>query len=198
MRYLFKSVFTLGIGLRILLNIQLPAYANVVRKNFVSEDQKNSLLVEILDDDLIHFEYATTDNASRESEPLDNSPMVFKTDYSGPTQVSSNNNIIETKDIKLEVVKTDRSDLCLKFNDKTKQNVQLTIICPVDLSANFKGIDIEPGQIENVYGLGQELKGPGSADGDWTNLRVRQGLSRPLDGSLQKRQRVHGAICGIN
>ncbi|MGK7894409.1 MAG: TIM-barrel domain-containing protein [Xenococcus sp. (in: cyanobacteria)] len=167
----------------IFLTIQLPAKAEVFRQNFISNDGQNSLIVEIIDDDLVHFEYATSENASPSNQPFYTSPMVFKTDYSGPTEISLvNGNTIETKDLKLEIIDIEnRSDLCLEFTDKTKQNVQLTRICPVNLSAGFKGIDIDSTQTRNVYGLGQQFKDEdGSADGDWISLGVRQGLSRRL------------------
>ncbi|HEY9865421.1 MAG TPA: TIM-barrel domain-containing protein, partial [Candidatus Obscuribacterales bacterium] len=83
-------------------------------------------------------------------------------------------NIIETKDLILNV---NKSNLCIEVTDKTKQKAQLTTICPTNLGQALKGLDINPGKMQNVYGLGQEFKTLGLADGDLISKGIRQGLN---------------------
>jgi hypothetical protein len=145
------------------------ADATVFRRQFVSGS--SYLVVELLDDDLVHFEVASGTPPAM-VEPLYTSPMVFKTDYTGATAATQIGNVIETNEMRLEI---DAANLCINILDKKKQNANLTTLCPKDLSQPLKGLDINPSQIQNIYGLGQEFKTPGSADGDWTTLGVREG-----------------------
>jgi alpha-glucosidase (family GH31 glycosyl hydrolase) len=147
----------------------MAADATVFRSQFTSGS--SYLVVEVLDDDLAHFEVASGTPPAT-TQPLYTSPMVFKTDYTGPTSVTRTGNTIETNDMRLEI---DAGNLCINILDKKKQNANLTTLCPKDLSQPLKGLDINPSQIQNIYGLGQEFKNPGAADGDWTALGVREG-----------------------
>ncbi|MBU1052564.1 MAG: DUF5110 domain-containing protein [Proteobacteria bacterium] len=128
------------------------------------------LVVEALDDDLIHFELSAVGSAPDLTKPLYASPMVLKTDYSGPASFSSAGNGFETADIKVEV---DTQNLCVSMWDKIG-NRFLTTVCPADLDNDWKGINIIKGQMLNVYGLGQQFKKLGSADGDWLQHKVRE------------------------
>lgn len=169
-RNLFKSLLALGIVLTIFLTIQLPARADIFKKEF-NDDQQNSLIVEILDDDLAHFEFSTIDNKSQDS--IYTSPMVLKTDYTGPsTPPKESGSTIETSDLRIAV---NPGSLCLTLSDKTKSDQNLTTVCPVDLDQPRKGIDINPGEIEHIYGLGQKFVNLADADGDWTSLGIREG-----------------------
>lgn len=58
-------------------------------------------------------------------------PMVLETDYQGATNVVQNDNVIETPDMLLEI---NKNNLCILLADKTKNNVELTMVCPVDLT----------------------------------------------------------------
>jgi alpha-glucosidase (family GH31 glycosyl hydrolase) len=158
----------------VLLAMQSSAYAEVFRKKFNASGKY--LVVEILDDDLAHFEFSAIGDGPLTTEPLYTSPMVLKTDYPGTaTAVSQGGDaveIIETSEMRLAV---DKSTLCVEVIDKTKNTSRLTTICPESLSDALKGINIEPGKMQNVYGLGQEFKQLGSSDGDWIKLGVREG-----------------------
>lgn len=150
-----------------------PTQAEVFRTTFTNSANTQYLKVEVLSDHLAHFELAAGSTATTNS-PIYTSPMVFKTDYSGPTTVSQNSNTLETPAMRVEV---NPSNLCIKLIDKTKADAELTTICPVDLGEPLKGLNINPGEMENVYGLGQKFKQFGSADGDWTLLGVRDGAN---------------------
>jgi len=145
--------------------------ADVFRKKFTTATAY--LIIEVLDDDLIHVEVSSAGSEPSIDRMLYTSPMIHKTDYTGPSFISDNTNTIETNDIKIEI---DPKYFCMTFKDKTKGDSYLTTICPRDLNKAFKGFNVDPGSIQHVYGLGQEFKNRGSSDGDWTTLGVRQGL----------------------
>jgi alpha-glucosidase (family GH31 glycosyl hydrolase) len=130
------------------------------------------LIVEVLDDDLIHFELSPIGSGPPLSQALYTSPMVHKTNYIGPSAFSDLGNQLETADLRLTV---NTSDLCVEIKDKRQSNARLTRLCPKNLSEAFKGLDIERGSITQVYGLGQQFKTLGSADGDWIQHGVRVG-----------------------
>jgi alpha-glucosidase (family GH31 glycosyl hydrolase) len=164
-------VFGSLIGIAALLIIPSVAEANVFRTKL--SNGSAYLIIEVLDDDLVHFEVAATGNEPDGTQPIYTSPMILKADYQGSNSVVRSGNVIETREMRLEV---NSDTLCITAQDKTRQNAYLTTICPQALNQPFKGLDIDPGQIQDVYGLGQQFTTLGSADGDWTALGVREGL----------------------
>jgi alpha-glucosidase (family GH31 glycosyl hydrolase) len=137
------------------------------------------LVIEVLDDDLVHFELSAIGSGPPLSQALHTSPMVFKTNYEGPSTLSGSGNLLETGDIRL-VINT--SDLCVEVTDKKQGNASLTTVCPADLAPDFKGLNIDPGPITQVYGLGQQFKTLGSTDGDWIQHGLREGLNQLGNG----------------
>ncbi len=128
------------------------------------------LIMEFLDDDLLHFELAAGRGPSAD-EPIYTTPMIFKTNYPGPRQFArsgAEGHILETAEMKVIV---DRRRLCLTVIDKTK-NLELTTLCPHDLHRRWKGLTLAPNGMRHVYGLGEQFVAPGSPDGDWVG-RVR-------------------------
>ncbi len=168
MQLLRKSLLPLFILL--LLYQSVLAAGEVPRKKFTTPSAY--LIVEVLDDDLVHFEISSVGQGPATDQPLYTSPMIFKTDYPGPSSFVDNGNILETKDIRIEV---NPNNLCVTVKDKAKANAYLTMLCPDDLNLPFKGLNIDPGLIEHVYGLGQQFTRQGSADGDWLTHGVREG-----------------------
>ena len=144
--------------------------ADVKRKKFSTSSAY--LVVEVLDDDLVHCELSAIGSGPSVANPLYTSPMVLKTDYAGPAMFSESGNVLETSDLRLEI---NTSNLCVKFIDKKLGNAYLTTVCPRDLGQAQKGLNIDPAAIQHVYGLGQQFKMHGAADGDWTSLGIRQG-----------------------
>ncbi|MDH4230576.1 MAG: DUF5110 domain-containing protein [Nitrospirota bacterium] len=143
-------------------------FAEVPRVKFTADNRY--LVIEALDDDLMHFEMSASDAGPNESAPLYNSPMIYKTDYAGPSIFRHEGDVIETAGIKVRV---NTQDLCISISDKV-MNRLLTILCPADLDKEWKGINLTSGQMKNVYGLGQQFKALGSADGDWLQHKVRE------------------------
>lgn len=128
------------------------------------------LVVEVLDDDLVHFELAGSGTAPGTSSPLFTTVQVDKTDYAGPTTYSQSGSTIQTADLKVEV---DTGDLCVTVTDTTRSpDLVLHEACPVDLTQAWKGLNISKSAMENAYGLGQQFFTGGTANGDWVG-RVR-------------------------
>ncbi len=165
------SILNCALGLATLLIFQPIAIASVFRTQFQTDSAY--LTVEVLDEDLIHFEISSMGQPPSLTQSLYTSPMVFKKDYPGPSSLIQKFNLIETHELKIEI---DPNTLCIQAFDKLKSNTFLTEICPIDLDQSWKGFQINPGEIEQIYGLGQQFTKLGSADGDWTTLGVREGL----------------------
>jgi alpha-glucosidase len=106
-------------------------------------------------------------------EAIYSSPMVLVTDHPGPSAFTADAGVVETADIRAAI---DPDTLCLRLEEKARLNAHLATICPVDLRLPLKGLDIDPAGMTHVYGLGQEFRSLGSADGDWTAHGRRQGL----------------------
>ena len=147
----------------------LPASAEVQRLAFTGPP--GSLVVEVLDDDLLHLEFSA--GGASPNQPIYTSPMILKTDYGGPSAVSVAGGTIETPALRATV---EHATLCLRLEDRELGDAHLTTICPVALGGAWKGVDIAPASTQAVYGLGQEFKRLGSADGDWLALGVREGV----------------------
>ncbi len=154
--------FALLVFLSIAFNF---SFAQVVTKQYSAGGLH--LTVELLDDDLIHVEYAQQQNIGA----IYTSPMVYKTDYAGPAFVQDLGSQINTNDLRLEV---NGSSLCVTFKDRNKSDALLTTLCPADFNLDWKGLNIDPASTENIYGLGQQFKVLGSADGDWLSHGVRE------------------------
>jgi alpha-glucosidase (family GH31 glycosyl hydrolase) len=151
----------------LILIVTNPLFAEVHREKFTADG--NYLIVETLDDDLIHFELFAVGAGPEVSAPIHNSPMIHKTDYAGPSSYLHDSGVIETAEIEVRV---NTQNLCTSVTDKTKNRL-LTTICPLELGSAWKGLTLTKEQIENVYGLGQQFKVLRSADGDWLSHRVR-------------------------
>jgi alpha-glucosidase (family GH31 glycosyl hydrolase) len=129
------------------------------------------LIVEFLDDDLVHFEYSGVETQTDLTRPLHTSPMVLKTDYPGPGKLTSDGKgSFETAAIK---VKVEASTLCLTAWDISRQPaLTLTTLCPVNLGKQKQGFTLTPESFTHAYGLGEEFGEEGESNGDWVG-RVR-------------------------
>jgi alpha-glucosidase (family GH31 glycosyl hydrolase) len=143
----------------------------IVRRVFTAPDKY--LVLELLDDDLVHFEVGH--GAAPLDRPIPTSVMVSKTDYAGPTVVTVSGDAgtpLETAEVRIDV---NVSSLCWKLLDKVR-GVPLTEICPWHLEQPWKGLTLARGAARNVYGLGQQFVTPGLADGDWMGKRRAGGV----------------------
>src|SRR5690606_34359990 len=98
---------------------------NGVYQHSLQSDGLN-LNIEILADDLAHFEIAFIEDAT---QAIWTSPMVAKTDYAGPTQLNViNETTLETAEMRLEI---DPIALCVTVTDISRSaEYNLTTICP--------------------------------------------------------------------
>jgi alpha-glucosidase (family GH31 glycosyl hydrolase) len=156
------------------------AAAAVERRQFTTA--AGYLVIEVLDDDLVHFEASAVGVPPPLSQPIFTSPMVLRKDYGGPSAFTDGGLTLETPAMRLVV---SAASLCVRVEDKIRGHAHLTTICPIEMDRPFKGIDLERAGMTHVYGLGQEFKAKQggdcrfvqtSADGDWIAHGVRSGL----------------------
>ncbi|NUR86736.1 MAG: glycoside hydrolase family 31, partial [Nonomuraea sp.] len=153
-----RRVLLLLASLLLPLLVALPAQAAVQRVQFTSGSAY--LIVEFLDDDLVHFELANGTSPGTGS-PLYTTAQVAKKDYTGPTSFNQSGNTLTTAAMKVDVAPT---TLCVTVSDPTRQLYQA---CPRNLTQAWKGLAITKGSLQNAYGLGEQFFTGGSADGDW-------------------------------
>ncbi|MEW9550216.1 TIM-barrel domain-containing protein [Nonomuraea sp. NPDC050783] len=143
--------------------VSSSAQAAVRRVEFTSGPAY--LVVEFLDDDLVHFELAQGPPPGT-GTPIPVTPQVARTDYPGPESFTQAGATMTTSAMKVEVA---AGTLCVKVSDPARL---LYEACPRNLSQAWKGLTIAKGAMRNAYGLGEQFFMGGSADGDWVG-RVR-------------------------
>lgn len=142
---------------------QPAAAAGVQRVEFVSGS--SYLVVELLDDDLAHFEISAVGTSPGIAAALFSTDQVAKKNYTGPAVYSRSGNVLTTGAMSVSV---DPSTLCSTVTDTTRTPVLvLHTVCPRNLSQSWKGLSITKSSMQNVYGLGAHFFMGGSADGDW-------------------------------
>lgn len=130
------------------------------------------LIVEVLTDNLAHFEASSAVPGPAAGQRLYTSPMILKSDYPGPGTFADNGMTLETASLRIAVNAT---TLAITITDKTHGNALLTTLRPEELDSPRKRLGIDRGAMQNVYGLGQQFARAGSADGDWVAHGVREG-----------------------
>ena len=123
------------------------------------------LLVEILDDDLVHLE-SGLGSGPETAQPIATSPMVVKTDYPGPMEFADDGQgTLTTADLQITM---DPQTLCSTVVDLTREEpLTVTAVCPTDLDQRKKSLTIDPESMQAVYGLGEEFRTPGEPNGNW-------------------------------
>ncbi len=164
-----KIRVTLGLVPVLIGGVTNPAIADIERAQFSQGDR--TLILETLDDDLIHVEISAVGVPPPADTPIYTSPSVVKTDYNGPSQYLQTGVMIETPEIRVRV---NPQTLCASFTDKVR-NAQLTNICPVNLDQPWKGLTLDNEQMQNAYGLGQQFRQLNTANGDWGSHQIRYG-----------------------
>jgi len=123
------------------------------------------LMLEFLADDLLHGEYANEGTFHDLSQPIAVSPMIYKTDYSGPQSFSvlSNGSLV-TNAMRASI----DSQLCFTVYDIQRQpEWQMATICPEDMEGYRKHLAIQSPDITHIYGLGEQFLTAGETDGNW-------------------------------
>ncbi len=171
-----------GTGVAIaLLMLSAAAEAAVERRQFLAGG--NYVVIEVLDDDLIHVEYgrgagpgtaAPLAHSEMVCSPADGVPAGLCDAYGGPDSFSTPSPaVLETADVRVQV---DPATLALTLIDKTKNDVVLTTVRPSGLDQDLKNLIFTRTIELDVYGLGQQFReaDKGVSDIDWDG-RVREG-----------------------
>ena len=168
----WRYLIALLLGLVVLQQPFQTAQAAVQRVKIPSGSQY--LIVEALNDNLIHFELSALGPGPGASDPIYTSPMVYKTDYTGPTSWSdttaSGIRTLQTPNIKVDV---NTSTLCATVTDKVKA-LTLATYCSPNLGSAWKSLTMTPETFKHGYGLGAEYVLVGTADGDWVSTPRHQ------------------------
>lgn len=147
---------------------------------FRFENQDRRLSVEVLDDDLFHFEFRMDGETQDGAIPV--SPMVAKTDYTGPKSLKRDGNQIETAFIKATVRQESHFlDLTLRPTSNGSEIVagimpfidRRATTQPSGQSEFMLVCDIQ--QFVNAYGLGEQLLDDDRAPLGWVNLKRTPG-----------------------
>lgn len=143
------------------------ASSGVYRVTFTANDQY--LMVEVLDDDLAHFEVG---GGAGIDEIIWTTPMVAKTDYSGPSSINlPSNNVIETPEMRLTI---DAAALCITITDLMREpDLTLTTICPQASDGESAGFTFTQEGTTDIYGLGEMFQRRGGTEGNWMGRRRR-------------------------
>lgn len=159
------------ICLLLLLVGLLPATINGQAQQGVFRTTFNAaglyLTVELLDDDLAHFALSAT---PPDETPIWTSPMIARTDYTGPSAVEFPfDNEIATPEMLLQV---DIATVCVTVTDRIRR-VMLTTICPQQNDeAVLNGLTFTKEGTTDIYGLGEHFRRRGGADGNLMGDRV--------------------------
>jgi alpha-glucosidase (family GH31 glycosyl hydrolase) len=146
-----------------LQGVNATVNSSVQRAKFASGG--DYLLVEILDDDLAHFEISAESPGPETGNPVFTTPQVAKTDYTGPSTYSQSGSTITTAEMRIEVNTT---TLCADvYHTTPNPDLLLHTVCPDDLDQDWKGLTFTEASMDNAYGLGQQFFTGGSSDGDW-------------------------------
>lgn len=123
------------------------------------------LILEFLEDGLMHGEYAGQGKDHDLSQPLWTTPMVLRKDYPGPTDFSIlPDGSLATGSLRITV----DDQLCFSAVDTTRQpEWKLTRICPDDMEGYRKHLTIDSPDITDIYGLGEQFIEPGVTEGNW-------------------------------
>jgi len=163
------AAFILLLPLLVVLPAQ-TAQAAVQRVQFTAGG--NYLVVEFLDDDLVHFELGVGSGPGTGS-PVFTTTQIAKTNYPGPTSLTQAGGVLTTPGIKVDVNQT---TLCATVYDTTRTpQLLLNTTCPRNLSQAWKGLSFTKSSMQNAYGLGEQFFLGGSADGDWVGRQRTPG-----------------------
>lgn len=152
------------------------AQPGIYRTTFNSETTGLYLTLEILDDDLAHFELSPGLPAS---ETIWTSPMIAKTDYTGPSALEfPGENAIATPEM---LIQLDTAQLCVTVTDRIRQ-IALTTICPQQDDEALIGLTFTQEGTTDVYGLGEHFRPQAAPDGNLMDSSVR--MPNPNGNSL--------------
>ena len=150
-----------------------PAQAKVFRAIFQS--QGLALTVEVLDDDLAHFELSRS-RPRATARPIPVTPMIAKQDYAGPQQVvRDSQGGIRTSQM---LIRVDPGSLAVTVFDLGQDPAKaLTTLEPLVPREGPLGLVIHPSGFEHIYGLGEQFGPLGQVNGGWAGRARVPGIS---------------------
>jgi len=120
------------------------------------------LAVEVLDDGVVHFEFAPRAAARRAGAWIPTTPMVLHPGHTGRKRVVHS----DTLDAGPIGLRIDPATLCLDVTLRTHEPPsRLTTLCP-EAVGDRNVLSVARAGIENVYGLGEHFLTAGEANGD--------------------------------
>ncbi|RBQ18202.1 glycoside hydrolase family 31 [Spongiactinospora rosea] len=125
------------------------------------------LIVEFLDDDLVHFELSAAGPSPGTDAPLFVTPQIAETGYPGPSALTRDGDTFTTPGLRVEVAP---ASLCVTVHDAAGRLLHQA--CPRALDQPWKGLTITRGGVQHAYGLGEQFPRGGTSEGDWVG-RVR-------------------------
>lgn len=162
----FRFAFLIVLLILTFVSISAQGEGGIYRAAFKTGGRQ--LTIEILDDDLAHFQLADVTDAEL---GIWTTPMVAaETDYAGPTAVNVIAlNVIETPDMRLEI---DEAALCVTVTDITRDpELPLTTVCPLAIDGETGGLSFSPEGTTDLYGLGEQFLRRGGINGNWFGKR---------------------------
>lgn len=131
------------------------------------------LVVEFLNDDLVHFELGTGSGPGA-GAAIPATDQVATASYPGPSTFTQTGSTVSTAHVKVSV---NTATMCADVTDLTRSPALLLhTVCPRNLSSAWKGLSFTKSAMQNAYGLGEEFFTGGNADGD------RVGVDRSSPG----------------
>ena len=125
------------------------------------------LMLEFLEDGLLHGEYTPQGGGHDLSLPIWTTPMVSGKNFSGPTRFTVQPDGTLTTDA---IQVTVDGALCFTAVDETRDPAwELAQICPQDMQGFRKHLSINSPDITDIYGLGEQFLEPGVTEGNWFN-----------------------------
>jgi alpha-glucosidase (family GH31 glycosyl hydrolase) len=121
------------------------------------------VVLEVLGDQLVHFELSGSGAGPDPSLALIVSPQVARQDFEGPTRFVSDATSIETNTLRIAV---DPATLCMTLSTLLT-SATLTTLCPSALGQAAGGITLTPEATHSIYGLGEQFLAPNQPNGDW-------------------------------
>jgi len=128
--------------------------------------------VEVLDDGVIHFEFAPGGETPSPRAWIPTTPMVLHPGRSGPKRLVRS----DTLDTGVLGLRIDPASLCLDVVDRTRDPPSpVTTLCPAAIGGGRNVLAVARADTQHVYGLGEHFLAPGAANGDLLGRIVAPG-----------------------
>lgn len=142
----------------------------IERLTLESDDLR--LIIEVLDDDLFHFEYTPTSDDRADAIPC--SPMIYKQDYTGPSKlIAPDMNQLITAELQVDI---DPTTLALTITETRKGSPRAIgdLIFSGFAPDNATFTIFAPG-ITHAYGLGEQFFEPPHTSANWIGRKRSPG-----------------------